>query len=386
MRGFDDWALSPSNRTQGAALQHRHARTCRPRVIVDSAVEHPVTRLIHDEASQQRQRCSSGVHRCFTRVASKTAGCSRRKHRAASRRRVKHVEFRVGGCRAPGPHAISTRTAHTTTTSSIHRVPKTVGRIPGSTLPSAIATGWGVYQSTSLRHCKTAAATSFMSLPLTRRANVMQPFSLPDARCLDGSPAGGHIRRDNTSSTVLMYLEGGGFCDDARTCAGRAYGDGDGDGGAHWQGHGGSAAWKPSCRCALLLTEDCEPQHRALCDATHVYLRYCSGDRWTGTLGSSRWFDGDNRSYTFGGTLILAAALRKLRSEGLLRRGGTLLFGGQSAGGRRGGGAGSRRRRPRGGQGGGAQGATVLAVGHRRRAARRALPAVRYRTQRRGCR
>ena len=54
------------------------------------------------------------------------------------------------GCRAPGPHAISTRTAHTTTTSSIHRVPKTAGRIPGSTLPSAIATGWGVYQSTSL--------------------------------------------------------------------------------------------------------------------------------------------------------------------------------------------------------------------------------------------
>ena len=50
---------------------------------------------------------------------------------------------------AAGPHAISTRTAHTTTTSSIHRVPKTVGRIPGSTLPSAIATGWGVYKSTS---------------------------------------------------------------------------------------------------------------------------------------------------------------------------------------------------------------------------------------------
>ena len=54
-----------------------------------------------------------------------------------------------GGCRAPGPHAISTRTAHTTTTSSIHRVPKTVGWIPGSTLPSAIATGRGVYQSTT---------------------------------------------------------------------------------------------------------------------------------------------------------------------------------------------------------------------------------------------
>ena len=50
-------------------------------------------------------------------------------------------------CRAPGPHAISTRTAHTTTTSSIDKVPKTVGRIPGSTLPCAIATGWGIYQS-----------------------------------------------------------------------------------------------------------------------------------------------------------------------------------------------------------------------------------------------
>ena len=46
------------------------------------------------------------------------------------------------GCHAPGPHAISTRTAHTTTTRSIHRVPKTVGRIPGmGRLP--------VYQSTS---------------------------------------------------------------------------------------------------------------------------------------------------------------------------------------------------------------------------------------------
>ena len=56
-----------------------------------------------------------------------------------------------GGCRAPGPHTISTRTAHTTTTSSIHRVPKTAGRIPGSTLPSAIATGRGIYQSTSLQ-------------------------------------------------------------------------------------------------------------------------------------------------------------------------------------------------------------------------------------------
>ena len=66
--------------------------------------------------------------------------------------RMTHAD--EGGCRAPGPHAITTRTAHTTTTSSIDltidRVPKTAGRIPGSTLPSAIATGWGIYQSTSL--------------------------------------------------------------------------------------------------------------------------------------------------------------------------------------------------------------------------------------------
>ena len=57
-----------------------------------------------------------------------------------------------GGCRAPGPHAISTRTAHTTTTSSIHRVPKTAatGARQYPPLRDRHRTGrLPVYQSTS---------------------------------------------------------------------------------------------------------------------------------------------------------------------------------------------------------------------------------------------
>ena len=54
-----------------------------------------------------------------------------------------------GGCRAPGPHAIATRTAVTTTTSSICLRPWR--REPGSS-SSAVATGVGItvymYQST----------------------------------------------------------------------------------------------------------------------------------------------------------------------------------------------------------------------------------------------
>ena len=79
-----------------------------------------------------------------------------------------------------------------------------------------------------------------------------------------------------------------------------------------------------------LLSESCEPRHRRLCEATLVFLRYCSADRWTGTRGATR-FAGDNRSYTFSGALILTAALRQLRSDGVLRRGAHVLFGGQSA-------------------------------------------------------
>ena len=80
-----------------------------------------------------------------------------------------------GGCRAPGTHAISTRTAHTTTTSSIHRVPKTVGRIPGSTLPSAIATGRGIYQSTSLPAITTLGAINIaLPTPLNGDTAVLE--------------------------------------------------------------------------------------------------------------------------------------------------------------------------------------------------------------------
>ena len=57
-----------------------------------------------------------------------------------------------GGCRAPGPHAISTRTAHTTTTSSIDRVPKTAATGARQYPPLRDCHRMGrlpVYQSTS---------------------------------------------------------------------------------------------------------------------------------------------------------------------------------------------------------------------------------------------
>ena len=93
--------------------------------------------------------------------------------------------------------SISTRTAHTTTTSSIHRVPKTAGRIPGSTLPSAIATGRGIYQSTSL------PVYQYSGIP------VFQYTFIPVFGCT-GAPVNQYIRRPtygcaNIYSGIAVY-------------------------------------------------------------------------------------------------------------------------------------------------------------------------------------
>ena len=178
-------------------------------------------------------------------------------------------------------------------------------------------------------------APDLLAAPSTQ---VLHRFVL-NSRCLDGSAAGGFVRRGgdgNRSNAVIVWLEGGGFCDSAETCGSRAYGDGDGDGGSHQMGRGGSGKWPSECDVACtpgLLSGNCRfnPQ---LCEATVVLLKYCSADRWTGRRAGAHFFDGDARPYFFAGARIVEELIDALlQMPLLLSRGSTLVLGGQSAGG-----------------------------------------------------
>ncbi|XP_041979947.1 palmitoleoyl-protein carboxylesterase NOTUM [Aricia agestis] len=131
--------------------------------------------------------------------------------------------------------------------------------------------------------------------------------------CNDGTPAGYYIRR-GSSSHLVMYLEGGGYCWDGASCR------------ARWRRRPAlmsSARWPRARRAPALLSTD--PAANPLWHAsTHVLLPYCSSDMWAGTRLRTA-----NDSFAFTGHLIVRAVLGELLRLGLS---GRLLLVGSSAG------------------------------------------------------
>ena len=187
------------------------------------------------------------------------------------------------------------------------------------------------------------------------RARGYVPFWVRDERCLDGSPAGGYWRPVAGSDVTVVFLQGGGFCDDAASCAARAAD-------ASATSLGGSRGWRgdtcPRSLCAGVMATDCA-ENPDFCNATLVYLRYCSGDHWLGrrnapvvapaaapdgapppSRDAAGGASGNDETTTappvfyFSGQRILDAALdRHLAPLGLLRDGARLLLAGRSMGG-----------------------------------------------------
>ncbi|XP_022115265.1 palmitoleoyl-protein carboxylesterase NOTUM isoform X1 [Pieris rapae] len=133
--------------------------------------------------------------------------------------------------------------------------------------------------------------------------------------CNDGTPAGYYIRRGTNSHHWVVYLEGGGYCWDAKSCRGR------------WKRRPGlmsSARWPRARRAPALLSMD--PDANPLWhNSNHVLLPYCSSDMWAGTRTKS-----SNDSFVFTGRLIVKAVLSELLQFGLK---GRVLLVGSSAGG-----------------------------------------------------
>ena len=165
------------------------------------------------------------------------------------------------------------------------------------------------------------------------------PFWVRGERCLDGSTAGGFMRPSAASSDVVVFLQGGGYCDDHESCSARAA-----DGSP--SSLGSSRGWREeTCPHALcgggVASPDCD-ENPDFCMATLVYLRYCSGDHWLGTRAEPVALEpaaaepaaAEPTAFYFSGRRILDAALdRHLAPRGLLGPGARLLLGGRSMGG-----------------------------------------------------
>jgi O-palmitoleoyl-L-serine hydrolase len=93
------------------------------------------------------------------------------------------------------------------------------------------------------------------------------------AYCLDGSPFSYYFRpasSDASSNKWVIYLEGGGLCIERVDCEQRVN-----------QTDGSSKDWEPYLTKSdnVLSSSSLNPFY----DWNHIYMRYCSGDTWTGT-------------------------------------------------------------------------------------------------------
>lgn len=124
-----------------------------------------------------------------------------------------------------------------------------------------------------------------------------------------------YFRRGTEAGKWIVYLEGGGYCWDARSCSIR------------WRRRRAlmsSARWSLARRPPALLSADplANPLWHA---ANHVLLPYCSSDMWAGTR-----IQRANNSFAFTGRLIVREVLNELLRGGLI---GKVLLVGSSAGG-----------------------------------------------------
>lgn len=150
------------------------------------------------------------------------------------------------------------------------------------------------------------------------------PSSMPvGGKCLDGTPAGFYIREGEhlNPSLFVIHLQGGGFCSNKRSCNSRAK-----------TRLGSSNVWTAELQQddskTGVLNESCD-ENPDFCEATTVYVPYCTGDVHIGTLTASN----DTWGYTFDGYHNFVAIIDALIADHGLGQATQVLLTGGSAGG-----------------------------------------------------
>lgn len=136
---------------------------------------------------------------------------------------------------------------------------------------------------------------------------ILTLFDSSVAQCNDGTPAGYYVRRSNTSTVWNVYLQGGGLCWNAESCAHRP------------SVLTSSSEWPSALNVdGGFLGED----------VNLVYVPYCTSDLYTGTRAAS---NDTYRGFSFLGSRVVPAVVDAVRDE--LRGASQVLFSGSSAGG-----------------------------------------------------
>ncbi|XP_022247058.1 palmitoleoyl-protein carboxylesterase NOTUM-like [Limulus polyphemus] len=137
------------------------------------------------------------------------------------------------------------------------------------------------------------------------------------ATCNDGTPAGYYLRKSHSSKRWLMFLEGGWYCFDQRSCLSRYL---------NMRSLMSSEKWPETRRVGGIMSDDPE-ENPYWWNANHVYIPYCSSDTWSGASPAT-----SNDAFAFLGAQIILEVIKDLLPRGL-SDGDVLLLAGSSAGG-----------------------------------------------------
>ncbi|XP_039289314.1 LOW QUALITY PROTEIN: palmitoleoyl-protein carboxylesterase NOTUM [Nilaparvata lugens] len=135
--------------------------------------------------------------------------------------------------------------------------------------------------------------------------------------CNDGSPAGYYFRRSSSSKHWIIFLEGGWYCYDQRSCHLRWL---------RMRHLMSSHQWPHVRHVGGILSSDPE-ENPHWWNANHVFVPYCTSDSWSGQSHVK-----PDSKFSFQGALIVDQVVRDLLSMGL-ENGSSLLLAGSSAGG-----------------------------------------------------
>ncbi|GIY51203.1 palmitoleoyl-protein carboxylesterase NOTUM [Caerostris darwini] len=158
-----------------------------------------------------------------------------------------------------------------------------------------------------LHECRSSKAPAMRKVMLANRT----------VTCNDGSPAGYYIRESRSSKRWIIYLEGGWYCFDEKSCNHRW---------SRSRNLMSSTLWPETRSVGGILSPDPE-ENPYWWDANQVFLPYCSSDTWSGASHSSR-----KGEFSFLGSLIIIEVIKDLLNKELFSA-DMLLLAGSSAGG-----------------------------------------------------
>ncbi|XP_055944933.1 palmitoleoyl-protein carboxylesterase notum1-like isoform X1 [Argiope bruennichi] len=158
-----------------------------------------------------------------------------------------------------------------------------------------------------LHECRSSKAPAMRKVLLSNKT----------VTCNDGSPAGYYIRESRSSKRWIIYLEGGWYCFDEKSCNHRW---------SRSRNLMSSTMWPETRSVGGILSPDPE-ENPYWWDANQVFLPYCSSDTWSGASHSTR-----KGEFSFLGSLIIIEVIKDLLTKDLFSA-DMLLLAGSSAGG-----------------------------------------------------